>query len=249
MMSAADVRALVVTQDQYLTSLFSGISRELGIVVDVFEGEKATFPEFGREKYEALVIDFDCVHDAGLGLAAFRRSPSNKNAVVFAVATESYEKKLALQHGATFILQRPLEVKDVRRAIYAAYDAMTRERRRYFRCSAELPVVLSRADGSDLVARTSNVSSNGMSIRSVVSFKLGERVGIALDLQNGGPQVLAHGTIVWDDRHGKSGISFQCVRPELQRILNDWLDARFSRMRELATHELQRAGAGSHPGR
>jgi len=242
MINAADVRALMVTQDVVLASLFSDISRELGIAIDVSGGEGSDFPEFGREKYEAIVVDFDCVRDAGPTLTAFRRSPSNRNAVVFAVATENYEKELARGLGASFVLARPLDVIDVRRAVYTAYDAMTRERRRYFRCTAELPVILTRADGTDLSARTSNVSTSGMSICSPGSFKLGERVGITLDLQNGGPQVLAHGTIVWDDRHGKSGISFQCIRPELQRILNDWLDAKFSRMREVAVHELQRTG-------
>jgi hypothetical protein len=70
-----------------------------------------------------------------------------------------------------------------------------------------------------------------------------------LDLQKGELHVLARGTIVWDDKHGKSGISFQCVRPELQRTLNTWLDAQFSRMRELAVQDLQKSHLASEAGR
>lgn len=247
--TAADIRALVVTRDSSLTSVFVDVSREIGVVTDISEQVQGVPPELGREKYEALLLDFDGVSDAGSVLAALRASPSNRNAVVFAIATEHYQQEAALLHGANFVFPRPIDSKELRRTLYAAYDAMTQERRRYFRFTAELPVFLSRADGSELIARTSNVSASGMSICSSASFNLGERVGLALDLQNGGPHVLAHGTVVWDDKHGKSGISFQCVRPELERTLNSWLDAQFSRMRELAVRDLQNTRAASQAGR
>ena len=237
--TAADIRALIVTADSSLTSLFVDISREIGVVTDISEQREGVPPELGSQKYEALLIDFDGVRDAGTVLGTLRASPSNHNAIVFAIATEHYQREVALLQGANFVFPRPIDNKELRRTLYAAYDAMTRERRRYFRFTAELPVFLTRADGSDLVARTSNVSASGMSICSSVTFNLGERVGLTLDLQNNGPQVLARGTVVWDDKHGKSGISFQCVRPELQRALDSWLDAQFSRMRQLAVRELQ----------
>lgn len=246
--TAADIRALVVTTDAGLLSVFVDISREIGVVTDISEPAQGIVPELSRQKYEALLIDFDSVCDAGSVLTALRASPSNQNAVVFAIATEHCRREAALLHGANFVFARPLDNKELRRTLYAAYDAMTRERRRYFRFTAELPVFITRSDGSDLVGQTSNVSANGMSIRSSVSFNLGERVGLTLDLQNGGPHVLARGTIVWDDKHGKSGISFQCVRLELQRTLNTWLDAQFSRMRELAVRDLQKPHAASQAG-
>jgi CheY-like chemotaxis protein len=228
--------------------LFVDISRELGVVTDLSTAAEGVPSELAGQKYEALLIDFDLVRDAGPVLAALRASHSNQNAVVFAVATQPHQREAALRHGANFVFPRPISNKDLRRTLYAAYDAMTRERRRYFRFTVELPVFLTRADGSDLVVRTSNVSANGMSISSSVAFHLGERVALTLDLQNGGPQVLARGTIVWDDKHGKSGISFQCVRPELQRTLDSWLDTQFSRMRELAVREFQNARAASQAG-
>ena len=245
--SAAEVRALVVSPDAVLASVFLDIARELGIVSDVSDTQEGV-QELGREKYEALLVDFDCDANALAALAALRANPSNRNAVIFAIATGASKQQLALQHGAHFLLPRPLDSKELRRTLYAAYDAMTRERRRYFRCTAELPVVLTRADGSDVTAQTSNVSANGMSVRSAKSFKLGERLGITLDLQDEGPQVLASGTVVWDDKHGKSGISFHCVRPELQHSLDSWLDGQFLKMRQVAVRELQTTCATSRAG-
>lgn len=247
--TAADIRALVVTADALSRALFVDISREIGMVTDVCEQTQGVPPELGHEKYEALLIDLDCMRDAAPVLTALRASPSNQNAVVFAIATEQSQREAALLHGANFVFSRPIDSKELRRTLYAAYDAMTRERRRYFRCTAELPVFLTRADGSDLVARTGNLSANGMSICSSGTFNLGERVALTLDLQNGGPPVLARGTVVWDDRHGKSGINFQCVRIEFQRTLDKWLDTQFAKMRERAVRDLQDTGAAARAGR
>lgn len=249
MNTAAEVRALVVSPDATLASVFLDIGRELGLVLDMSDGHSGVPRELGCQKYEALLLDFDGVADAVASLAALRSNPSNQNAVVFAVATAPAQQQVALLHGANFVLPRPLNSKDLRRTLYAAYDAMTRERRRYFRCTAELPVFITRADGSDLVARTANVSTHGLSICSPVSFNLGERLGITLDLQNGSPHVLAHGTVVWDDKHGKSGINFQCIRPELQNLLDAWLDHEFQKMRESAVREFQKARAALASGR
>lgn len=245
MNNAAEIRALVMTPDSVLESMFTGISQELGIATNNSRGEENVPAALEREKYEALFIDFDCVRDAEAAMVALRANRSNQSAVVFAVATAPLARQRALEHGANFVLARPLDVKELRRTVYAAYQAMTEERRRYFRCTAQLPVFLTRADGSDLVAETGNVSANGMSVRSTVIFQLGERVGITLDLQNGGPHVLARGVVVWDDKHGKSGINFQCVRPELQSILDGWLDAQFKKMRDDAARELQKARAAT----
>ena len=191
MMSAADVRALLVTPDEALASAFSSVSRELGIATDVSNLCEGIPDELNREKYEALLIDFDLVRDAALVLSALRANPSNRGAVIYSIASSHDKRQLALSHGANFVLGRPLDNQELRRTLYAAYDIMTQERRRYFRCTAQLPAFLTRVDGSDLAAVTGNVSANGMSVCSSAKFTPGERLGITLDLQDGGPHVLA----------------------------------------------------------
>ena len=240
MTSAADVCALILTPDAGLASRFVEISRELGIVTHV-SGKLADVPgDVRREKYEALLIDFDSILEPGAALAALRENASNRGAVIFAVATKTDGRRLAFDNGANFVLARPLDNNELRRTLYAAYDAMTEERRRYFRCTTEVRVLLTCMDGSGLMARTANLSGNGMSICSSSTFALGERIGIAFDMQNGGPHILARGQVVWDDKHGKTGISFQCVRPELQRLLDSWLDEQFKKVRQQSILELQK---------
>jgi c-di-GMP-binding flagellar brake protein YcgR len=112
--------------------------------------------------------------------------------------------------------------------LYGAYDLMARESRRYFRCSAELPVLLRQAKlESELRCTTINISSGGMALRTPAPLDLGQVVQIALFLPGAGQAVQASGTVVWDDNHGKSGINFQCSIRRDQSELDAWLNARF----------------------
>jgi hypothetical protein len=45
---------------------------------------------------------------------------------------------------------------------------------------------------------------------------------------SGGFQIRATGFVVWDDKHGKSGINFQCVAPEMRQKLDSWLNSQFN---------------------
>lgn len=232
MTNPADVRALIITPDPLLVASFAEISQELGIVVELSKVPVGIPIELGREKYEAFLVDLDAVPDASPTLAAVRNSPSNHAAVIFAMATASRKREMALSHGANFVIERPIDARDLRRKLYAAYDVMSQERRRYFRCTAEVPVFVTRANGSRLTCSTANISANGMSITSAASFGLGEKIEIALELEPGTDLVLAHGAVVWDDKHGKTGVSLRCLTTEYQSRLDSWLDDHFAKLRQ-----------------
>jgi len=61
-------------------------------------------------------------------------------------------------------------------------------------------------------------------------MKPGEEVRIILFLQATGPVVRANGTVVWDDKHGKTGIRFQCSIERDQVELESWLDRNFDEL-------------------
>ncbi len=156
-----------------------------------------------------------------------RKSPSNRTAVVFAVSSDTAYRQQALAQGANFVFERPFILAEIRNVLRAAYDLMIRERRRYFRCAAELPILLvKKTSGTDIRCTTINVSSSGMALATPSSLTLGEEVEIVLLLQ-GGLTIRASGTVVWDDKHGKSGISFRCRTPQMQAALDSWLGAHF----------------------
>jgi len=226
MNTLSDPRALVITLDPWLGSTFSDLSKEFGIYTQTSSNARGVPEELGRERFEALLLDFDTVSDSAPILITLRGNPSNKSAVVLAVATGDERRQQAINLGVNFVFERPLEAKDLRLALSTAHGLMVRERRRYFRCPIELPVQLTRANSTEIQCTTFNVSSGGMAVHSTIPFDLAESLEIALELTEG-RIVLAQGAVVWDDRHGKSGIHFTCSR-EMQELLDSWLDLRFA---------------------
>src|SRR5579863_3022395 len=167
MENTAEIRVLLVTPDPWLIRTFTGVCGSLGIAAQNSATTHGVPEELGQAKYEAVLVDFDTVPETLTILGGVRESRGNRNALVFAVATEISHRHLALLQGANFIFERPIDVNEIQRVIYAAYDLMARESRRYFRCTAELPVLLSQINGgTDLRCTTMNISSSGLALKN-----------------------------------------------------------------------------------
>ncbi|GAC1436636.1 MAG: hypothetical protein NVS1B11_36140 [Terriglobales bacterium] len=222
------IRALMVTLDPWLARTFTSLSGELGVDSELSSSLTGIPDELDSMKYEAVLIDFDTLSEPWQILASVRESRSNKDALVFAVATAATQKQQAFQQGAHFVFQRPLTVVEMRRGLLNAYDRMVGERRRCFRCTAELSVVLIKGiSGPRFQCKTMNISSTGMAIKSESQLMPGERLFVGIRLPDGFA-VEGTGIVIWDDKHGKSGLSMQCGTPEMQAKLDSWLDVQFS---------------------
>lgn len=226
----AEIRTLVLTKDSTLNTTFGEIAREFGILAQKSNDKNGGVPEeLGATKYEGLCIDFDTVSQTAPILTSVRQNPINRNTVIFAVVGSADSRRRAREQGATFLLDRPLQGEEVRRVLQAAYGLMTRERRRYFRCAAEMPVKLVRDSGEELNCKTINISSNGMALSSPRPLDAAEKLHISLTLPGAGAPIRLQGTVVWDDKHGKTGLSMECANSQIQLELDSWLDASFNR--------------------
>jgi ActR/RegA family two-component response regulator len=221
------MQALVVTGDQWLSSLLGKASSEIGMEAQIIGDARLALNEVSRSKYDSVVLDFDTVSDTSQVLGVVRSSRSNKSAVIFAVATDSTQKKSASRDGANFLLHRPIDMTQVRRALAAAKGFMLGERRRYFRCVVELVVWLARSDSERIQCTSMNISSSGMAINTPTALNAGERLNVNCMLP-GGINFGAIVKVIWDDRHGKSGLYFDSVQSEMQSKLDSWLDSQFS---------------------
>jgi DNA-binding response OmpR family regulator len=227
MANALEIRALMVTSDPWLLTSFANVSRELGIETQK-SGDPGSVPdELSRAKYEALLLDFDTVAETMPIFVSVRESRTNKDALVFAVATGTAHRQQALDQGATFIFERPFASAEIRRALSSTYDRMARGRRRYFRFAAVFPALLTpRSSGMKMECSTINISSSGMAVNTPSPLNPGEIVDIALVFPDSGSSVETNGTVVWDDKHGKAGISLQGIQTEI----DCWLDRGFSQL-------------------
>ena len=222
------VHVLLLTADPLLASTFKNLFGELGIEAQASDDSEHIMDQLTRAQYEGIVLDFDTVSNARPVLANVRKSRSNKNAIVFAVATNANRAEQALEGQAHFLLRRPIEIRAIRETLSAAYDLMLGERRRHFRYSVNLQVALTIiTTGISFQCSTINVSGHGMAVTNPSPFKLAETLDIILLLPDGF-KILATGTVIWDDQHGKSGLHFRCCTPEMRHRLNSWLDSEFA---------------------
>ena len=186
MTTSGEMHILLLTADPLLTSAFTDKSREIGIEAKSVADSDGFSHQLSSAKYEGLVLDFDTVPAAISVLSSVGENRPNKDAVVFAVATGTERRDRALQDGAHFLLQRPIDSSAIRRTLNTAYDLMHGSRRSYFRCAAELPVeLISMTSGTALQCCSMNVSSNGMAVKTPVPLKLAETLDIALQLPDG----------------------------------------------------------------
>ena len=222
---SASLRALLLTNEEATVKGFSAVCSELGIQPEPNCGSQHLGERLNRNKYAAVVVDFDDQEAREAYLPALQESRINKNTVVVAVAMNAKNLEQALTCRAHFVLKRPLQEVEIRRTLRAAYDFMLADRRRNFRCSAILPARLRLVrSGGTFECSTINISANGVAVYSSMRFKPTESVDLEIVLPDSFV-VLASGLVVWDDGLGKTGIHFQVRTPEIRQQLDAWLNA------------------------
>jgi hypothetical protein len=221
------VQALVLTADQWLSSVFGKAWIELGMEAQIVRDAQLASDQIGRAKFDAVVLDFDTVSETSQVLGLVRRSRANKTAVILAVATDNIHQKSASRDGASFLLHRPIDISQIRRALAAARGFIAAERRRYFRCAAELALLIVKQNAEHIRCTSMNISSSGMGIKTSATLKPGEGLNVSCMLP-GGLNFTAVAKVIWSDGHGKGGLHFDGVESEMQSRLESWLDSQFA---------------------
>ena len=221
------MHVLVLSADPSLVSTLSDVSREFAIETQHTDDHRHASNQLNHAKYAGLVLDLDTVPDAGPFIASVYESPTNKTAVVFAVASKIDHIDKALGGRAHFVLRRPVKPHAVRKTIRSAYDLLSGKQRRDFRHSANLAVRLTTVKSDETTdCTTINVSSNGIAVISPAPLKVAEAMHIELILPDGFT-VCATGVVIWSDQHEKGGLHFQCTTSEMRERLDGWLDSQF----------------------
>ena len=219
------MKALIVGRDSEMIGIFSYLFREKHIEAQKCSDESSALEQLASEKFAAIVLDFDDVR--GCADILRRMAGPNKQVPVFAVGTDSQLKEAASDLGAATLIARPLVLSEVRELLSAAYGRMLRYEQTYFRISVELPVSIRKGSGELLHCTTLNVSQTGMAVRTPSSFTVGETLTIAFAIPNTDVFVSAEGSVIWDDKHGKAGMTLQCSSASMEARFNEWLHDHF----------------------
>jgi CheY-like chemotaxis protein len=231
--SVVDLKALIVSPDAKTTAVFVQIFQDIGVIAQSCADQASASERFAQAKFEAVVLDLDTILERVPFVQTLRQGRTNRNAVVLAVATSASAKKRASELGASFVVERPLTDGRLLPVLRAAYGFMLQDRRRYFRLVIELAVSIRTKAGAEFQGKAINISSEGMALRTPRSMQEGEVVGVVFAISNPGPLIIAEGTVIWDDKHGKAGLHLRFASPQDRDRISEWLDSEFYMQRNV----------------
>ena len=245
-------QALLCSPDPQAVAALQRLLSNSGVELEICSQAEAATCRLRQQKFDAVFIDCD---DMPLGpelLRELRRTPSNRQAIAFALLHGSTDVKHAYSLGANFTLDKPLTVDFATRTLRAAAGLMLRERRRYFRqdVSTHIQLWVKTAQISGLIT---NLSETGMRLAQV-NLKQGAKVRFQFTLPWTEVEVFGNGVVAWTG-NGIAGVRLNVSR-SLQRTLEDWVndrafrDKQFSHaIQEVATFALPSASGSTGRGR
>jgi CheY-like chemotaxis protein len=218
------MKALVIARDPAMISILSQVFRDKRIATQECLSDAAV-EQLSSDKFAAVVLDFDQL--PGCAYVLENLPGANKGILVIAVASNSMSKAIASRLGANFIVGRPLHPERLRDLLAMSYGRMLRDSQVYFRLAIELAVTIRAADGKLRQCTTLNISQTGMAVNTPEAFSVGEAIHLAFAIPNTDIFVSAEGKVIWDDKHGKAGISFECASSSVHGPFREWLHDHF----------------------
>lgn len=214
---------VLVSNDYATLTAFSGGVKKYGAKFIVVPNTDAARQCLNRRKIDGVFVDLAVPGALGL-IEAIRKGTSNSKAVIFACLQNAKESTAALNAGANFLLRNPVSVESVALHITIAKDLMVRERRRYFRHAANLPVTLK--DGEvEQFARMTNLSEGGMAVRTSKTLKHESAIEFAFELSFGA-KLSGKGQVAWTNTEAMAGVFFQTLHGKGLEHLLAWITSR-----------------------
>ena len=218
--------ALVISTDSAVIQQFSRALQEFSISPDVCRELAIAQHLLNHRKFEAVIVDLQVGQQAASILDEVRLSPSNGTSVTFLIGqTGGCDSRLRAK--SHFVFERPVSPSSIRRTLKPACGLILRERRRYFRCPIEVPVVISSSGVPPLQCRSINLSEGGMALRTSVPLRPGDDLSVEFTLPGYPNAFVAEATVSWW-KTGHLGLRFVAFprgqKPDLQTWLAEELE-------------------------
>ncbi|HLH07988.1 MAG TPA: PilZ domain-containing protein [Terriglobales bacterium] len=228
------IRVLLVTNDDKTIDTLSQVMGASAINVQVAPDADAATRELCRNKYEAVMVDFDHKDESLALLRKQRATTSNRNAVVWGIVNSDKDRADVFRAGAHFVISRPLSRTVLGRTLKVSYPLMIREKRRYHRLPLYTQVFVSSAKYPEFVANAINISEGGIAIDGVVPVQVGDRLSLRLKLPGYETGIQFRGEVCWYDRNGRVGLQFIDLPDSLKQEIQQWVSERLDAC--LASH-------------
>lgn len=219
--------------------LFSSDTQVLGVmnqILDTFAIKTEVCGELDsaldavtHRRLDAVIVDWNGVHDPNLVVRAARKSSPNSNSTIVAMVDQSSEA-FALLAGANFMIHKPMDLDHARRCMRAAYGTMLQNRRRAARVPVDLPVVVRVVGGARFEARISDISIGGVALHCEELFEVDQKVTALFTLPCTSGLIYLSGVIVNADGKGRAGVRFSFIPEEDLTLLQTWLASELNKL-------------------
>ncbi len=210
-------RAALVGFNEPHLALLSECFRQFGIETVPVSSHAAE--RLGKEKFEACVLRL--TSGAEEVMEAARGSRSNSRCVIYGVGGSAQEAMKYSKYGINAMFHEPLERPAMLKLVRATRLLVLHEFRRYVRIPV-LTEVSIIGDGRRVSATSIEMSTGGMSLKSVEDFSIGANVEISFALMTL-PRVNLRGVISWN-KPKSLGVRFD-ANDERRLKIKTWIDS------------------------
>lgn len=219
------LECLLLSRDREVVRVLRPTLEKLAISLEVCNGARSGQEILSSEKFDGVVVDCDDLQGGLNVLQELRKGTSNKNSVSFAILNGATSTTRAFELGANFVLQKPLQPINAMRCFSAAFGQMTREKRRYFRVSVDMPTTVTFVKGQDLRATATNLSEGGMAIQFRGTLPKASIAKVHFTLPGTHNSLEPKARLAWADGSGRAGIRFDEVSQNSREHLDRWLSS------------------------
>lgn len=233
----------MLSRDADVFRVLRPMLEKLSIEVEICQEAKKASGILISDKFDAVIVDCDDLPGGVEVLEGLRATPSNKNSVTFAIVNgKKTTTQEAFGMGVNFVLHKPLTALNANRCFNAALNFMLRERRRYFRQVAKMPVKIMFGE-KELQATSTNISEGGIALLVHQALPKNAMPRLHFTLPGSRLSMDVETEIAWADLKGSVGLRFLNLPASSQELLEKWLNDQLEQ--EIPGSKSKREGSGS----
>jgi len=214
----------LLSRDAEVFRVLRPMLEKLSIEVEICQEAKKASEILISDKFDAVIVDCDDLPGGVEVLEGLRGTPSNKNSVTFAIVNgKKTTTQEAFGMGVNFVLHKPLTALNANRCFNAALNFMLRERRRYFRQVAKMPVKIMLGE-RELQATSTNISEGGIALLLHQALPKNATPRLQFTLPGSRLSMDVETEIAWADLKGCVGLRFLNLPSSSQELLEKWLN-------------------------
>ncbi len=218
------LESLLLSRDAEVFRVLRPMLEKLSIEVEICQEAKKASEILISDKFDAVIVDCDDLPGGVEVLEGLRGTPSNKNSVTFAIVNgKKTTTQEAFGMGVNFVLHKPLTALNANRCFNAALNFMLRERRRYFRQAAKMPVKIMLGE-REVQATSTNISEGGIALLLHQALPKNGMPRLKFTLPGSRLSMDVETEIAWADLKGCVGLRFLNLPASSKELLEKWLN-------------------------